>query len=193
MRQHELFEEPAGPEGWLYRPDFLTAAEEADLIERFRSLPFEEARYREWRAKRRIVSYGGSYDFSRNELLPAGPLPAFLEPLRDRVAEWVSIPAERFRHALIAEYGPGTQLGWHRDVPDFELVAGVSLGGSARIRFRPYPPAEQRRAVFALQLEPRSAYVMRGAARWDWQHAISPTKALRWSITFRTMRRPATR
>lgn len=33
----------------------------------------------------------------------------------------------------------------------------------------------------------RSAYAMRGAARWKWQHAISPTKELRYSITFRTL------
>jgi hypothetical protein len=29
--------------------------------------------------------------------------------------------------------------------------------------------------------------VFRDEARWRWQHAISPTKALRYSITFRTM------
>jgi alkylated DNA repair dioxygenase AlkB len=39
----------------------------------------------------------------------------------------------------------------------------------------------------AIQLEPRSIYVLRDDARWRWQHAISPTKALRYSITFRTM------
>ena len=30
-------------------------------------------------------------------------------------------------------------------------------------------------------------YVLHDEARWRWQHAISPTKALRYSITFRTM------
>src|SRR5690606_12611354 len=185
--QQDLFGSTGFPEGWEYRPGFLSEAEEAQLLEHIAALPLQEARYREWRARRRIVSYGGTYDFSRNELSPAGPIPAFLEPLRDRVAAWLAVAPDRLRHALIAEYRPGTQLGWHRDVPDFEAVAGVSLGAEARMRFRPYPPGPQRRAVLAVQLETRSAYVMRGAARWRWQHAISPTKALRYSITFRTL------
>jgi hypothetical protein len=38
-----------------------------------------------------------------------------------------------------------------------------------------------------MDLEPRSAYSITGHARWGWQHAISPTKELRYSITFRTL------
>ena len=89
----------------------------------------------------------------------------------------------------MAEYRPGTPLGWHRDVPDYELVAGVSLAGSARMRLRPYPPVDLRRDdVLTLELAPRSAYVLQGTARWGWQHSIMPTPALRYSITFRTRR-----
>jgi len=91
--------------------------------------------------------------------------------------------------ALIAEYTPGTPLGWHRDVPDFELIVGISLAGAARIRFRPYPwKPERRKEVFALVLEPRSAYILRDEARWGWQHSVPPTKELRYSVTFRTAR-----
>jgi alkylated DNA repair dioxygenase AlkB len=190
MTQARLFETLAVlPEGMVHEPDFLSAREEADLLAAIRSLPFEEARYKEFVAKRRIVTYGGSYDFSANELKPAGPIPAFLHRLRDRIATWTGLPAHGFEHALVAEYAPGTQLGWHRDVPDFEAIVGVSLAGPARMRLRPYPPTpEAKRAAFPILLEPRSAYVIRGPARWDWQHAISPTKALRYSITFRTRR-----
>jgi alkylated DNA repair protein (DNA oxidative demethylase) len=46
------------------------------------------------------------------------------------------------------------------------------------------------RRVFALELEPRSAYVLAGQARSAWQHSITPTKALRYSLTFRTLRNP---
>jgi alkylated DNA repair dioxygenase AlkB len=135
------------------------------------------------------VSYGGTYDFSANELRPAGPVPEFLHPLRERVAAWARVPAERFTHALVAEYRTGTQLGWHRDVPDFEMVAGVSLAGYGRMRLRRYPPQKGRSAeTLALELEPRSAYLMRGEARWGWQHCIPPTKMMRYSITFRTFR-----
>lgn len=187
--QAELFARPlCVPEGFVYQSDFLNAAEESELLQAISRLPLEEASYKQWTAKRRIISYGGRYDFSHNRLHPAEPIPPFLDFLRQRISEWTHVPALHFRHALIAEYRPGTQLGWHRDVPEFEIVVGVSLVGPARMRFRPYPPAKGRaRAALLLELQPRSAYSMRGVARWQWQHAISPTKALRYAITFRTL------
>jgi alkylated DNA repair dioxygenase AlkB len=187
--QTQLFQDSSPlPDGLRYERAFLSTEEEAALLETIRRQPLREAQYKEWNAKRRIVSYGGSYDFSSNELLPAGPVPSWLHPLRARIAAWVGIPATEFNHVLVAEYSPGTQLGWHRDVPDFEAVVGVSLLGKARMRLRRYPAkVGHRRAELTLDLEPRSIYAMRGPARWEWQHAISPTKALRYSITFRTL------
>ena len=180
------------PDGFRYELEFLAAAEESALVEAIREQPLREARYKEWSARRRILSYGGSYDFSSNELLPAGPVPAWLHPLRARIADWAGLPVTGFNHALVAEYSPGTQLGWHRDVPDFEVVVGVSLLGKARLRLRRFPAkAGHRRAEVTLDLEPRSIYAMRDAARWQWQHAISPTRELRYSITFRTLARRA--
>ncbi|HEX5766028.1 MAG TPA: alpha-ketoglutarate-dependent dioxygenase AlkB [Woeseiaceae bacterium] len=188
MNQSELFDPMPLPDGLWYRPDFITPEEEAGLLGAIAALPLQEAHYKEWTAKRRIVSYGGRYDFSRNKLLEAEPVPQFLHPLRERVAQWCEISPTRFSHAMIAEYRPGTQLGWHRDVPNFDCIAGVSLSGPARMRFRPYPPQKGKgRATLALDLQPRSVYMLRGTARWDWQHAISPTKSLRYSITFRTL------
>jgi alkylated DNA repair dioxygenase AlkB len=168
----------------------VTPAEEAELLHVVRALPLKEAQYLQYTARRRIVSFGGSYDFSSQELRPAGPIPAFLHPLRVRIAELMAVPAQSVSHALVAEYQPGTPLGWHRDVPDFGVVGGLSLLGFARMRFRPYPHRKGDRTALKLDLEPRSAYAMRGAARWNWQHAISPTRELRYSITFRTLAEP---
>jgi alkylated DNA repair dioxygenase AlkB len=193
MEQPPLFAaspSPVLPPGFGYRPDFLARAEEAALIEQIERLPLRAAQYKQFTARRRIASFAGRYDFSSNELLPAGPIPPFLLPLRDRVAAWTGVPADRYSHALVAEYSPGSPLGWHRDVPEFELIAGVSLRGRCRMRLRPYPPQKGRRDLaIALELEPRSAYSMAGTARWGWQHAISPTPELRYSITFRTLRK----
>lgn len=188
MKQGELFGiQQRLPEGFEYQPDFITIDEEAALLIEIGNLPLQEAKYKEYTAKRRIISYGTSYDFSSNELIPAGAIPPFLHGLRDRIAAWVEVPAPRFTHALIAEYKTGTQLGWHRDVPEFELIVGVSLGGPCRMRLRRYPPKKAGKTEsLSLELEPRSAYVMRGEARWRWQHSIPPTKATRYSITFRT-------
>jgi alkylated DNA repair dioxygenase AlkB len=185
--QAQLFAAPTPwPEGFSYAPEFLNTAQEAQLLEVIRTLPFEEAQYKEWRARRRIVSFGGRYDFTHQQLSEAPPIPQFLQPLRIQLATWAEIPEERIQHAMIAEYRPSTPLGWHRDVPEFEDVLGVSLLGQARLRFRPWPPPRGQRATRKIDLEPRSAYLMRGAARWQWQHAVSPTPELRYSITFRT-------
>jgi alkylated DNA repair dioxygenase AlkB len=190
VKQAELFGlTPQLPAGFVYQPDFITRDEEVALLDLIRKLPLQEAKYKEYTAKRRIMSYGASYDFSSNELIPAGPIPLFLHPLRSRIAGWVGVPLSQFTHALIAEYKTGTQLGWHRDVPEFEIVVGVSLGGTCRMRLRPYPPKRGRDPEsLSFNFEPRSAYTMRGEARWRWQHSIPPTKTDRYSITFRTRR-----
>jgi alkylated DNA repair dioxygenase AlkB len=189
MKQADLLDTDEGfPAGFHYEPEFLSVQQEKDLLEAIGSLPLQEAVYRDWKAKRRIVSYGGRYDFTHRELGEAPPIPEFLHPLREQIARWAGVMPSLIHHAVIAEYRPGTQLGWHRDVPNFERVMGVSLGGRARMRLRPYPPKRGARAALALQLEPRSAYSFTGPARWAWQHAISPTKELRYSITFRTLR-----
>ena len=186
MTQRNLFTTIPLPPGLSYEPEFLSPSEEAALLAEIRKLPLEEAKYKQFTARRRIVSYGGTYDFSSHELLPAGPIPAFLHSLRQRLAAWAGIPSSHFTHALIAEYQTGTPLGWHRDVPDFELVAGVSLGGPGRMRLRRYPHVKGTRDTLSLELEPRSAYLLRDEARWKWQHSIPATKNLRNSITFRT-------
>jgi alkylated DNA repair dioxygenase AlkB len=190
--QASLFE-PVLPQGLIYRREFLARDEEQSLLENIRALPLREAQYRQYTARRRTVNYGYSYDFQQHEAQPAPPIPEFLATVRARAAQFAGVSAQDFVQALIAEYTPGTPLGWHRDVPDFELIVGISLAGAARIRFRPYPwKPERRKEVFALELEPRSAYVLRDEARWGWQHSVPPTKELRYSITFRTARTAGT-
>jgi alkylated DNA repair dioxygenase AlkB len=177
-------------DGFRYQPEFITEDEERALLEAVRDLPLEEAQYKQYTARRRTVSYGSRYDFGRGGLDLAPSVPDFLLPLRERVGQWMGLPAEQFVHALVTEYRPGTPLGWHRDVPEFEAIAGVSLLGSSRMRLRPFRPGERHRKqdVIVLELEPRSAYQIRGEARWAWQHSIAPTRELRYSITFRTVR-----
>ena len=190
-RQADFFSpRRALPEGFRYEEGFLDAQEEQVLLASLTALPLKEASYKGWTAKRRVVSYGGSYDFARNTLLPAPPIPPYLLSVRERAAQWLGIAAEALDHALVAEYRTGTQLGWHRDVPEFAMVVGISLHGAARMRLRSYPPDPRTRGrSVAVELAPRSIYSLCGEARWRWQHAISPTKGHRYSITFRTLRR----
>jgi alkylated DNA repair dioxygenase AlkB len=187
--QSGLFDDlpPALPAGLRYEAGWLSPDEEAALIALVKALPLREAKYKSYTARRRVVSYGGQFDYDSNELKPSAPLIAELHPLRERVARWAGIDAQALVHVLVAEYSPGTPLGWHRDVPDFEDVFGVSLGGEALLRLRPYPPEQPRREdIIRLNVEARSIYALRGEARWGWQHSVAPTPALRYSITLRT-------
>jgi alkylated DNA repair dioxygenase AlkB len=178
---------PPLPDGMIYQTGFLSLEEEARWIELAASLPLKEMNYRGFIARRRIASYGGKYDFEAHRLEPTLPLPAPFEPLREKVAAWLGVAPQAFTQVLVAEYQEGTPLGWHRDVPDFEDVVGISLLSEAVMRFRPYPPREPKKAgVIKLLVEPRSIYLLRGAARWGWQHSVAPTQSLRYSITFRT-------
>lgn len=194
--QPDLFGAPepapaaALPEGMRYTPDFLTHDDEAALVARIEALPLAPMKYQNYTALRRVVSYGGQYDFSAHRLTAADPLPDWLAPLCASAAAWIGVAPDAFVQALVAEYRPGTPLGWHRDVPDFEDIVGISLGGEAVLRFRPYPPDAPRKAdIVKLTAVPRSIYLLRGPARWEWQHSVAPTKALRYSITLRTARR----
>ncbi|WP_440531448.1 alpha-ketoglutarate-dependent dioxygenase AlkB [Variovorax sp. YR566] len=190
--QPDLFGEApvATIEGLRYERDFLSAEEEADLLHIVQGLPLKEMRYKEYTARRRGTSFGGSYDFENNRLKPGAPLPEVLHPLRAKAAAWAGFAPEELTHMLIAEYRPGTPLGWHRDVPDFEDIIGVSLRSDAVMQFRPYVPGTPASGPATLEflIEPRSVYLLRGPARWAWQHAIAPTEALRYSITLRTRR-----
>jgi alkylated DNA repair dioxygenase AlkB len=186
--QSALFDEPSAlPNGLVFQEGFLDEREEAALLAGIEATTLREARYKEYTARRRVASFGAGFDYDENELTPAPEIAPFLLPLREKIARWAGMDPEAFGYALVAEYRPGTPLGWHRDVPQFEAIAGVSLAGPARMRFRRYPP-KPRAEVFTLELPPRSAYLMRGEVRWGWQHSIVATPALRYSITFRTRR-----
>jgi alkylated DNA repair dioxygenase AlkB len=174
------------PEGFSYEDGLLSPREEEVLISTFEHLPFREFEFRGFLGKRRTVSFGWRYDFNVRELQRAEDVPTFLQALLTKAAKFAGLPAQALRHALVTEYAPGTTIGWHRDRPEFEDVIGISLGASCLFRFRRKRGAGWERA--AIELQPRSGYLLRGSARWDWQHSIPPVDKLRYSITFRSLR-----
>ena len=184
--------DPDVPSGFLYRGDFITNDQEASLIREISGLEFSNFEMRGVIARRRVAFFGKSYDAGGAD---TPPLPAFLEPLRDGVAAWANVDADAFAMALVNEYSRGAPIGWHRDAPQYDIVAGVSLVSPCEMRFRPYVPPkeasmqERRRTVtHKIVLERRSAYLMTGESRSAYEHHIPAVSALRYSITFRTMR-----
>jgi hypothetical protein len=179
------------PSGFQYRSDFITAEEEARLVTEIARVEFSTFEMRGVIARRRVAFFGQSYD-AGGAATP--PMPPFLLPLRQAIAGWAGVDPDAFAMALINEYRPGAPIGWHRDAPQYEMIAGVSLLSSARMKLRPYArpnpgtPGTRRVATHEIVLEPRSAYVMAGASRMAYEHHIPAVNALRYSITFRTLR-----
>jgi alkylated DNA repair protein (DNA oxidative demethylase) len=181
-----LFPEAADlPPGFVYHADVVTEAEERALLEGVAALAFGDVRMRGQVARRRTVHFGWTYGYETWRVEPGPPIPAFLLPLRERAARLAGVGAEALAEVLLTHYPPGAGIGWHRDAPAFGLVIGVSLLGACRFRFQHGRGAERR--TRAVDLAPRSAYVLDGAARWQWQHAIPPGRGARYSVTFRTL------
>jgi len=184
MTQAMLFAEPQLA-GLDYREEFITAKEEAELLERLGALDLAPFRFHGWTGNRKTQSFGWRYDFDDATFTRADDLPDWLLPLRVKAAALARAEPADFVHVLLARYDPGAGIGWHRDRPVFEKVVGVSLGTPARLRFRRRKAGGFDR--FSVDVEPRSAYLLSSEARHDWEHSIAPGEQLRFSITFRTL------
>lgn len=184
MTQTDLFAEPflAGLE---YRQDFITRDQEAALLKQLQAMDLAPFRFHGWTGNRKTQSYGWRYDFDDASFQPTESIPQWLEPLRDKAAALAGVKPEEIAHALVARYDPGAGIGWHKDRSVFDRVVGVSLGSCATLRFRQRAGSGFRR--FSLPVEPRSAYLLSGEARHDWEHRILPGEELRFSVTFRTL------
>jgi DNA oxidative demethylase len=180
----DLFGEPLIA-GFEYRPGFITAGEERELIGHLSVAELSPFRFQGWTGKRLTRTFGWRYDFDDASFTPSEPIPDWLQPVRKRAASFAGLQREDFVHVLLARYDPGAGIGWHRDRDVFEKVVGISLNTPATLRFRQRTGSGFRRA--SLEVEPRSAYLLSGEARHDWEHSISPGQSLRFSITFRTL------
>jgi alkylated DNA repair protein (DNA oxidative demethylase) len=182
--QGHLF--PIIPDGLRQTQDLITREEESALLARLAQLPLEPFEFQGWKARRLVISYGGRYDFNDSKLTEAAPIPDFLLPLRARAAAFAGIEPEKLVQVLIARYDTGAGIGWHRDRPVFDRVIGISLGSFCTLRFRRERPGGYERAT--LEALPRSAYLLTGPARDEWEHSIIAVPAPRYSVTFRSLR-----
>jgi len=193
-----LFEVAAKvPDGFIYRQNFISEAEEQALIREIQSVQLASFQYYQFTGKRRLASFGWQYEFGKNEITRAPDIPAFLLPLRTRAGKLFDIDPNSFSQSSIIEYSTGSPIGWHRDIAHFGVVVGISLGAACRMRFRKYHRVRaknsKRDETLSIELQPRSIYLMSGASRELWQHSIPPVKALRYSIMMRTLRTQSSR
>lgn len=180
--QASLFD--AMPPGLAVREEFITEPEENALLEKFATLDFQPFAFQGWYGKRETISFGWRYDFNDSRLHAAPPIPEFLLPLRERAAALAGVAPEALEQALVIRYGVGAGIGWHRDRPAFDRVVGISLSSACILRFRRREGMKFRR--WSLEASRRSAYLLSGEIRRQWEHSIAPVEELRHSITFRS-------
>lgn len=174
------------PGGFLYQEDLITPEKEAALALEIARLPLKEFEFHGYLGKRRVISFGWHYDFADESLNRVETIPHFLLPLRETAAAFAELEPIELPHVLVTEYSPGTPIGWHRDKAAFEDVVGISLLSACNFRLRRKMTNGWER--FTLALMPRSAYLLRGPVRTQWEHSIPPVDALRYSITFRSLK-----
>ena len=183
--QPQLFANaPMKPARFGYWPEVVSAPEERASIERLAALPLKPFEFHGYLGKRRVISFGWRYDDAGRTLRPSAPLPAFLEPMRQRAAEVAGLDPQHLQQALVTEYEQGVTIGWHRDKPMFEDVVALSFGSSFPLRLRRRQGIRWER--WSADIAPRSLYRLSGPARHEWEHSILPVPALRYSVTFRT-------
>ena len=165
------------PAGLVYRPELLTAAEEAGLLSVLRGLRFDPIVLHGQEAKRTARHFGlrlrlrDAYA-ARGRARPGLDRPGAVA--RRRPPPPASGPEGQGVEVLVQRYPAGSTIGWHRDAPAFGIVAGISLGGAGAD-----PLPARRRAAIAAVGEVRSSRARATSSRARpaaWQHSIPPTK-----------------
>ncbi len=174
------------PEGFRYAADLFTVSTERAFVAQFQALPFKPFEFRGYQGNRRIVSFGYRYDYAGRTLRTSEAMPQFLEPLREIASQFSDIPPSRLEQALVTEYAPGAGIGWHRDKPMFEDVVALSFLAPCVLRLRRQDETGWQRE--AVEVAPRSGYLLHGPVRSEWEHSIVPMDVLRYSVTFRSFR-----
>ncbi len=169
-------------DGLNYLPNYISPEEAKALLSFIDSSPWSSA------LKRRTQHYGYVYDYTKKKVsrdMFLGPLPS---PILELGTRLMGDPQQ----AIVNEYFPGQGISHHVDcVPCFgPMVCSVSLLSSVAMEFRQWGGS----ATEELLLQPNSALVLQGPARYQWSHAIVPrlkdgdiTRQRRISVTFRTM------
>ncbi|MEM5474106.1 alpha-ketoglutarate-dependent dioxygenase AlkB [Hoeflea sp. AS60] len=176
----------------VYLPSFISLSEEAALVCHLDA--------GEWNAelKRRVQHFGYHYDYRARTIRPdsyLGPVPEWLVLLGERLVAQgflASLPDQ----VIANEYLPGQGISAHIDcLPCFDnTIVSVSLLSQCEMVFG----HKRSGAKLAIVLEPCSAVVMSGAARYEWTHEIAARKsdaiggmkvhrARRISLTFKTV------
>lgn len=159
------------PPGALYLPSFISSEEEEVLVSHLDGGAWNTD------LKRRVQHFGYRYDYKARSVTSdayLGPLPGWIEHLKERLVAkglFASAPDQ----IIANEYLPGQGISAHVDcVPCFDdTIVSLSLLSHCEMVFRD----KRSNAKLAVVLEPRSAVVVAGTARYEWTHEIPARKS----------------
>ncbi len=191
-RQLNMFQHPPEPEpvaGLRYVAEFIGPADEVALLGEIDARP--------WLAdlKRRVQHYGYKYDYKARAIsrsMFVGSLPPFAIELGTRLID-AQVLAEMPDQLIVNEYEPGQGISPHVDCePCFkERIVTVSLGSQCEMEFL---PKDAEKTSKLIMLEPHSALLISGEARYEWLHTIRARlsdrgrlRKRRVSLTFRNV------
>jgi alkylated DNA repair dioxygenase AlkB len=182
--QQSLFNEKHSPEHIKLIPDFISAEEERDLLNNFKTINWQKINMHGVTAKRRVAHFGLDYTYTKRSVTKTIKAPKWLDSLTARAAKLISKKASDLKEILVTYYPKGSGIGWHKDAEVFgDAVIGVSLLSDCTMKFKNLETQE----VYKLFIPRRSAYIFSGDARWNWHHSISSHEHDRYSVTFRTL------
>ena len=182
--------EPKLPPGFSYYEEFISEAEEAQLLKEIDGIELIALQFQGYQAKRKTASFGDDWHFESRQLSRGKDIPPAFAWLIERVAQKCFITSIEFSELLVTEYPIVAVINWHRDAPPFDIIAGISLLSDCQFRFRPHEKAMQgRKSILSLTVKRRSLYIIKDEARTEWEHSTNAVKTPRYSITLRTLKK----
>jgi alkylated DNA repair dioxygenase AlkB len=154
------------PSDFVIVPNFVSNAEESDLIARIDAAPWSDE------LKRRVQHYGYRYDYKARAINARdyiGALPPWADGIAHRLVDcdyFAAFPDQ----VIVNEYEPGQGISPHTDRTTCfgPVIASLSLGSDVVMDFN-----DGKGRSGSLLLSRCSMLVLRGAARSEWRHGIA--------------------
>ena len=179
------------PDDFVVVPDYLTKAEEQELLHAIDAAPWNRD------IKRRVQQYGYRYDYKARAVSTRdrlGDLPGWAMDIAHRLVDCEYFP-KLPDQVIINEYEPGQGISPHTDrITCFgPSIASLSLGSDIVMDF-----SDGSSKSGAVLLPRRSMLVLSGSSRSTWRHGIAQrrrdminaatfARSRRVSLTFRAV------
>ena len=168
----------------VHKPEFLSEAEEARLLQWFRTGLAPAGREHAGAVRRSVWRFGSDKPYA--SYMRSSQIPELFKDIIDRLmAENIISPANHKPDSVtINEYQPGQLIAPHIDhVDSGKVITVISLASPALMLFE-NGNSPSSNALY-LHLAPRCLTQISDSLRYDWKHSIAPVSQTRYSLVFR--------